>query len=360
VLHLKQVFAPIIQAFAAQAPNWIASPAAYQKMGEKAFEEKPVGAGPFEVVSDVLNSTLTLKKFDHYWQTGRPYLNGLVFKSIGSDQAAVEAMEAGDAQFEQFTATFSVVQAAEKNPKLHVNAIPGAGPTGIQMNTAIAPFNNIKAREAIYYATDPATLNKVLSGGRGTTTESMDGPGSLFPELKVPGYRTYDLAKAKALVQQLGGLNFTILGGAFNPTTTEALVSQWSAAGMHVTISTVNLAQLVAAFENKSWQLTLDGAGSPDPAIGAAGMSWRVASNAPFTGIHNTYLDKLISEGTATLNNAQREKIYKQIFQYLSQQALLAFTYTAPGYTIATPTAHGPGVSTNQLAPLWEDAWVSG
>ncbi|MBO0691638.1 MAG: hypothetical protein J2P58_01965, partial [Acidimicrobiaceae bacterium] len=140
---------------------------------------------------------------------------------------------------------------------------------------------------------------------------------------------------------------------------TEALVSEWSAAGMHVKIQGVNLAQLVSAFQHNSWQLTLDGAGSPDPAIGLAGMSWRVASNAPFTGIHDAYLDKLINQGTGTLNFEKRQQIYKTIFHYLSQKALLAFTYTAPGYDIATPTAHGPGVSDNQVIPLWQDVWVS-
>src|SRR6202034_1415936 len=42
--------------------DWIASPTAEQKMGEKAFAVKPVGAGPFEVVSDTLSSVLVLKK----------------------------------------------------------------------------------------------------------------------------------------------------------------------------------------------------------------------------------------------------------------------------------------------------------
>jgi ABC-type transport system substrate-binding protein len=128
----------------------------------------------------------------------------------------------------------------------------------------IAPFNNIKAREAIYYATDPVALRKVVSGGVGVVTQSMDGPGSLYPELKVPGYRTYNLAKAKALVQQLGGVKFSILGMSTDPTFTESLVSEWSAAGMNVTIDTVTLAQLVAAFDNHSWQVALDAAGGPD------------------------------------------------------------------------------------------------
>ncbi len=38
--------------------NWIASPTAVQKMGQKAFAAKPVGAGPFIVVSDTFSSQL--------------------------------------------------------------------------------------------------------------------------------------------------------------------------------------------------------------------------------------------------------------------------------------------------------------
>ena len=78
--------------------NWIASPTAVQKMGEKAFAVNPVGAGPFEVVSDTLSSALVLKKNPGYWQKGRPYLDNLTFKTVGGDEAAYEAMLAGEGQ----------------------------------------------------------------------------------------------------------------------------------------------------------------------------------------------------------------------------------------------------------------------
>src|SRR5438105_1700104 len=61
--------------------DWIASPAAVQKMGEKAFAQKPVGAGPFMVVSNTPSSVLVLKKNPGYWQKGRPYLDSLTFKT---------------------------------------------------------------------------------------------------------------------------------------------------------------------------------------------------------------------------------------------------------------------------------------
>src|ERR1700743_1943081 len=50
LIHLTQPYAPIINTFHDSNVNWIASPAALQKMGENAFKLSPVGAGPFTVV----------------------------------------------------------------------------------------------------------------------------------------------------------------------------------------------------------------------------------------------------------------------------------------------------------------------
>ena len=72
---LSYVYAPFINNLQADIFNWIASPAAIQKMGEKAFALTPVGAGPFTVVSDTPGSQLVLKKNPHYWEKGKPYLD---------------------------------------------------------------------------------------------------------------------------------------------------------------------------------------------------------------------------------------------------------------------------------------------
>src|SRR5262249_40347691 len=75
-------------------PNWIASPAALQKEGAS-FGQNPVGAGPFTVSSNVPNDELIVKKNPGYWQSGRPYLDQIVFKTVGSDEAAYESMLSG-------------------------------------------------------------------------------------------------------------------------------------------------------------------------------------------------------------------------------------------------------------------------
>ena len=75
--------------------SWIASPTALKKMGEQAFKLKPVGAGPFTVVSDTLSNTLVLKKNPNYWESGHPLLDQLTVKTTAGDESALEAIQAG-------------------------------------------------------------------------------------------------------------------------------------------------------------------------------------------------------------------------------------------------------------------------
>jgi peptide/nickel transport system substrate-binding protein len=362
VLNMKQVYSPIITAFSQlDSPGWIASPTALQKMGEKAFSEAPVGAGPFEVVSDELSTKLVLKANPDYWEKGHPYLNELIFQNVGSPESGYEALQTGAGQVEQQIGVASLIQTAKTNSSVRVVTTPGAGTGALQLNTKTAPFNNKLAREAVYYALDPQAINKGIEGGLGSISESGDGPASLYPILKIPGYRTYDLAKAKALVKQLGGLSFSII--SIPPlTTVEAEQSQFQAAGMNVSVDSVVLETEVTDFAHNQWQAIPGGAGGIDPQIGAGGLAWRVLSTGPFTGIDSSYLDSLISQGTSTFNHAARLKVYDTLYTYLSDNALMPFIYAAPLWNIVSKTAHGPGLSqgmANNYLIYWPDVWLS-
>jgi peptide/nickel transport system substrate-binding protein len=359
-LHLTKPFSPIIGAFPGQAPNWIASPTALTKMGEKAFAQKPVGAGPFVVESDTYNSVLSLKKNPTYWQAGHPYLDSLTFKSVGSDESGYEAVVAGNAQMAENVATSSLVPQARKT--LGVSEVVGRNAVGaIQLNTTIAPFDNLTAREAIYYATNAPALEKALSYGTGTVIQSPSLPGNAFYQPKVAGYRTYDLAKAKALVSKLGGLSIT-LGTAVGAAATEseALAAGWEQAGIKVNLTVFpTIVPLLAAYKANTWQALFQGAGGINPAEGTGGSYWRYYSKGPFTGIKSAGLDQLIDRAAATTDMAQQVTIYKQIDHYLSTNALLPFTYLVPLNNFFSKSAHGPGVSAPLEFPLWADVWMS-
>jgi peptide/nickel transport system substrate-binding protein len=364
-LALSYVDAPFVNALQGSVMNWIASPTALSKMGETAFALKPVGAGPFTVVKDVPDSELVLKKNPNYWQKGLPYLNSLTFKSVSSDESALTAMEAGSGQAYEGMSTPQLVSAFKA--KFQTTAEPSTSPYDIQLNTKIAPFNNIKAREAIYYATDAALLDKSLFGDTYPVGESFTAPAGLFYEQTVPGYITYDLAKAKQLVSQLGGLSFN-LGTISVPTATEmdtAIQTEWQAAGMKVSLSSWDLTGLIGAFTGGKWQAMLQTAGAYDPGTGV-GVCFRFCSTSPFTGVWDTHLNNLLIGAAATTNQATRKSLYDQAAAYIAVNAYGPFLFPIAGYNIAAKGVGAPGL-TNPLPVtdvnpeiLWQYAYNNG
>ncbi len=360
VIKLKTVFAPIISSFIDSTANWIASPTAVKKMGEKKFSLTPVGAGPFTVVSDTLSSVLVLKKNPRYWQQGRPYLDRLTFKSVGSDEAAYEAMLAGEGQVYENMSTPALLKQAAQHFTV-VNQL-STSPYDLQLNTAIAPFNNIKAREAIYYATDIQPIVSHIFDNLYPLTQGFTAPGGICYQPKVPGYRAYDLAKAKALVQQLGGLTVNL--GTINvlvaKETTQALQTEWAKAGIKTTISSYDLGPLIQQFTGKKWQAMVQTAGAYDPAAGV-GVAFRFSSASPFSGVHDPHLDSLLGQAAGTLDMSTRCKLYNETASYISQKAYGPFYFAFAPANVAAKGVSGPGLTTALSSVVvtpnvpWED-----
>src|SRR5215203_680461 len=177
-IHFTAPFAAVARSFISSNLNWMASKTTFDKVGEKAFKQKPVGAGPFTVVSNSPSNQLVLQKNPGYFRQGRPYLDKITFKTIGGDQAAYQAMQAGQADAYEGIST--------------------------------PAFDDQKARDAVYYATDAEAIRKGLFNNRYPNSQTFTGPGGLFYKPTVPGYKTFDLEKAKQLVTENGGLQVTL------------------------------------------------------------------------------------------------------------------------------------------------------
>jgi peptide/nickel transport system substrate-binding protein len=366
VLNFTAPYAAVIASFVDSNANWTASPTALKKMGEKAFRVKPVGAGPFKVVSNKLSSELVLERSPSYFKQGRPFLDKLTFKSVGGDQAAYQALLAGQAQAYEGMSTPQLVQQASKNGKLKVTQQLSTSPYFMQLNTTIPPFNNAKARQAIYYASDSEAIRSHIFNNMYESTQGFTGPGGLFFEPKVPGYRTYDLDKAKALVKELGGLTVNL--GTINvlvaKESMQALQSQWQQAGIKVKINSYDLTGLIQAFQTKKWQAMLQTAGSYDPAQGV-GVAFRMASGSPFSGIKDKKLDGMLGAGAATLDQGKRKQIYDELAKYVSDEAYGPFYFAFAPANVAVKGVSGPGLTTAMPAVVvnpdvfWDEVSMS-
>jgi peptide/nickel transport system substrate-binding protein len=331
-------------------------------MGLKQFALTPVGAGPFKVVTDNPNAELVVKKNPHYFEQGKPYLNEIDFKVVGTDNSALDAMQTGGGDVYQFFGSPQLLASARKS--VRVLTFPPSAPLDVQLNTSIPPFNNILAREAVTYAIDQNAMSKALSYGTGVVTDSPAGPASLVWLQKIAGYPSYNLAKAKALVKQLGGLSFTYDGGSLGSgeLVSAALVADWKRAGMNVSLNNLNTLQaILEAFTSNKWEAIGQGVGGPNPAVGAGSLGWRYLSTGPFTGVHDPTLDAMINQATSTVNLNQQKAIYKRIFTYIAQKAYTPLLFETPGWNLAVKSAHGPGIDSikESVSPLWQDAWMS-
>jgi peptide/nickel transport system substrate-binding protein len=235
-------------------------------------------------------------------------------------------------------------------------------PYDLQLNTKSAPFSDKRARQAIYAATNFAPILQHVFSNLYPVTQGFTGPGGICYEPTVPGYPPYDLAKAKALVSQLGGLTVSLgtIQNLVAQETTEALQTEWAAAGIKTTIHNYPLAALISQFTSGKWQAMVQTAGSYDPAAGV-GVGFRFASNSPFSGVHDPHLDSLLNQAAATVQMSQRCALYNQAAAYIAQQFYGPFYFGFAPANVAVKGVTGPGLTEPLPAVvvtptiLWED-----
>jgi peptide/nickel transport system substrate-binding protein len=164
------------------------------------FSRKPVGSGPYRVVSFTPGSTLVLEAFDRYWK-GAPPIRRAVFKMVTDPTARVAEILSGSSDI---TSEVPVEEFARlsSQPTLKGVKNPVADMAQIFLNPRFAPFQKEEVRLAVHHAIDKKTIVEKVLLGFGISSSSTEGqlydahdPGITF---------AYDSAKARQLLQQAG------------------------------------------------------------------------------------------------------------------------------------------------------------
>jgi peptide/nickel transport system substrate-binding protein len=353
-------------------PNWIISQQSFNSMGEKAFAKLPVGAGPFIMVSDSYSNQIVMKKNPTYWQAsqGLPYLDNLTFKSVSGDEAAYEAMLSNEGQVYIDMSTPQLLTQS----KAHFQVLTqlGTSPYDLQLNTAVPPFNNPKARQAIYAMTNFAPILDKIFQNQYPVVQGFTGPGGICYDPKVAGYQGYDATLAKQLVQESGLNKVTIDLGTISSSpvaaeTTQALSQEWAQFGVKTTLHSYPLNGLIQAFlanGGKSWQAMIQTAGAYDPA-GGVGVGFRFNSTSPFSGVHDPKLDSMLAQAASSNDLSVRCPLYNQAAEYIAKNYDGPFYFAFAPANVSVKGVVGPGLTTPlpavAVAPatLWENVWYN-
>jgi len=181
----------------------VVSPTAVRKAEAegKNFRDHPVGAGPYSFTQWVPNQKVSLTKFDHYWNPKRQPVGGFEFIQTATGTPRISALAAGTIDMAGISPTD--IPAAEGRG-LGVKQLPTLYTMGIQFCTTRAPFDNLKARQGVVHALDPAELNDLAFAGRGKLTQLPLPPDSPYADPELLHRYKFDRKQAATLLKEAG------------------------------------------------------------------------------------------------------------------------------------------------------------
>lgn len=177
--------------------TWIPSPAAVAQ-GAASFDANPIGAGPFTLSNWVRGNKFSFVRNDGYFFEGKPYLDGMEIGFTGDSPQRMNQMVAGQIDM-GMESSFINLAKFETDGYQVISAIPNGG-TLVAFNSDIAPFNDVRAREAVTLALNKETISEAAYQGKAQIPNSLFNEDSPYHTVDLPAQ---DTARAQELFNEL-------------------------------------------------------------------------------------------------------------------------------------------------------------
>ncbi|VEJ34957.1 Glutathione-binding protein gsiB precursor [Aedoeadaptatus ivorii] len=280
-------------------------------------EREPVGTGPFKLEDWSKLNSLTLAANDEYWGE-KPAFNKMVFRIIPEASNRVIELESGQADLALEIAP-NDIKKIEENDKLALhrkmdNSVHFAG-----FNMTRAPFDNPKAREAVYSALDIQAIIDSVYMGAGKVATGPINPNfeySISDSLE-PTKR--DIEKAKQLLQEAGveegqTVKLYVSQQQVRKDMATIIKSQLEEVGLNVEITALEWGTFVNALEAKehdifimSWAPSVV---DPHYTLFSPYHTKNMGAGPNYMYYSNPELDALIDKGLA-VEGDERAEVYK-------------------------------------------------
>ncbi|MDP9024687.1 MAG: peptide ABC transporter substrate-binding protein, partial [Candidatus Eremiobacteraeota bacterium] len=234
--------------------------AAYPDINRVAYNERPIGTGPFRVESYEKGSKIVFVANPHYWR-GAPKLRRIEWSIVGSDNTMLTLLQSH--QIDMFYRAPETMAASLRDiPGTHVSLSPFTRFADVGLNAGTPQLSDVRVRQALAYATDKASLVHKVTHDVDIAGETDQPPFSWAYNPRARHY-AFDASKARALLDSAGWiagpggirskdglplrLTFVSFTGSATATATEELLqAQWRDVGVDVAIKNYPSGQLYA------------------------------------------------------------------------------------------------------------------
>ncbi|MBQ7091802.1 MAG: ABC transporter substrate-binding protein [Clostridia bacterium] len=332
IVRAKYPYAPLLGSLS-QGTCSIVPKAYVETVGEEEFANKPVGCGPYKFLERVAGESVTLEAFEDYWN-GAPktkYLKMMVVPEAAQRAIMIETGEI-DAGYGLLATD---ILRLNDDPSAQVASAPSSKAIVIYLNMKEGPCADQKVRQAIEYAIDRDSIVDNVLSGMGEATATVISSSLVGYNKDLPKNR-YDVEKAKALLAEggyaEGDINLTMWTNS-DQTYVEvatAIQSMLAEVGINMSIETMATGTLLARLKDEnSWNMGMHFTncltGEGDVTIYNT-MSPKASSN--YTGYDNPELMAMLDQARGTLELADRQLIYNQMYDIIREDVPNIAVYT--------------------------------
>src|SRR5437762_58610 len=323
--------------FAVQAPT------AWKTKGED-YKRNPVGTGPYILKSWAAGDRIVLEKNPGYWNKGHPYLDRIVLKPLPDAQSRFASLQSGEADIIwDDEADADNIQRAQKDTKLTVHTYEGSGAAVYAFNTKVAPFDDVRVRQALVMALERKKMSQAITNGLARPASNPYGDGS-WVKCKDDGALPEDLEKAKALIKDYGKpVEFKMIVTATprGRTVGQVLQQFWKRAGANMEIEQIDQATVVTRAFMRQFQLTpwrIVDLADPDPQMYA---NFHTGSPVALANYSDPELDRLLEHARTTVDTDKRIDDYCAVSRLINKEAIWFWTFQNTYYAISSSRLKG-------------------
>jgi len=339
ILTLKEPWAPFL-ADLAMFNALVQKKAYYEKVGQEAYSQKPIGTGPYVIKEWKKGEYLLLEKNLYYHIKGLPKTDEIKFVVVADSNTRILQLQAGQIDVATFV-PFNKMKELENDPQTKVVGFPSTETRTVVFNHTKKPFDDLRVRLALEYATDKqALLNFILFGYGEVATTYTSKAGKYFNYgLKDRGY---DIDKAKALLAEAGypdGFETEFLLPSGNQVYEQLAIllkEQWSKIGVKVNIIALEVGLAVTGYRTMNYEISVHHWTDdiPDPSQQADRLFIPERTNCVWTGWRSDRAIELVKQGVREINPTKREQIYLELQQIYYDEVVEMSMFYVP-YPIA-------------------------
>jgi peptide/nickel transport system substrate-binding protein len=331
-------------------PSHLLSKVDYATLPRVAFNQRPVGSGPFRVVEADARQTV-LARSDSFYRTlpgrSRAYLDRLVLRSYPDTSEALTALGRGEIDGVGGLSTGDAERARGlKNVNLFSFGTNDFTALFLNVRPDKPTFRDRTVRQAVATAVDRGRVLQVAADGRGAVADEFVPQSSWAYVRDVTRYtRSYE--DAKALLDNADWKDHdgdgirdrfgTKLAFAITTSNEPARVAaalqiseDLTAIGMRVELKAMPFTELIeTSARDRSYDALLIGvsvSGDPDPYSFFHSTEVKDPGHN-FSGFSTLAIDRSLESARRTTDQTKRRDLYTSVFQAISNEVPVVFLY---------------------------------